>query len=59
MFENWNIQSPVYVTRKTAHDETGSVSMSLWMQLLTLILIWLNIVIWGGIGLYEAVRVMI
>lgn len=51
--------TPVYVTRKTADGYTGSLSLSIWMQLLVLLLLWFNAVIWGCVGLYEAVRVVV
>lgn len=54
-----NISMPIYVTRKTADGDTGSLSMSIWMQLLVLFLLWLNAVIWGCLGIYKAVRVVI
>ena len=47
---------PIYVTRKTAGGATGSLSLSIWMQLLAMMLIWFNVVVWAGIGLYVAVR---
>lgn len=50
---------PVYVTRKTADGKTGSLSLSIWTALLVLLLVWLNAVIWGCIGIYEAVRLVL
>lgn len=55
---NLSASTPVYVTRKSADGYTGSLSMSIWMQLLVLLLFWFNAVIWGCIGIYEAVRVV-
>lgn len=55
---NLSASIPVYVTRKTADGYTGSLSLSIWMQLLALLLVWGNGVAWGLIGLYEAVRVV-
>lgn len=49
---------PVYVTRKTANGYTGSYSLAAWMPLLAIALIWLNIVVWGCVGLYEAARIV-
>ena len=43
---------PVYVTRKTANGETGSFSLSLWMSLLALMLVWANIVLWSLFGIF-------
>lgn len=50
---------PVHVTRQTADGYTGSLTLSVWMQLLILLLVWLNAVAWGLIGLYEAARVVL
>lgn len=47
---------PVYVTRKTAHGETAEYSLSFWMTLLAMLLVWLNVVVWGVIALIEAGR---
>lgn len=42
---------PFYVTRKTAHNETGELAISVWMQLVVVLLAWLNAVCWGLYGL--------
>lgn len=44
---------PIYVTRKTAGGETMSYSLSLWMTLLVILLVWANVIVWAGYGLYE------
>jgi uncharacterized protein (DUF983 family) len=46
-----NASIPVYVTRKTASGETGSLSLSIWMGLVAMLLVWLNVVVWSVIGL--------
>jgi hypothetical protein len=51
--------APIYVTRKTADGETANYSLSIWMTLLVILLLWLNVVVWGCLGLYEAVRVIV
>jgi len=50
---------PIYVTRKDADGETGTYSLSGWAVLLAMLLIWLNIVVWGFLGLYFAVAVIL
>jgi hypothetical protein len=40
---NWTAMMPVYVTRKDAHGDTGSFSLSIWMVLLAGFLIWFNL----------------
>lgn len=47
--------TPVYVTRQTASGLTGALSLSIWMQLLVIFLVWFNIVGWGIYGLVELV----
>ena len=58
LFENMGISAPVYVTRKTADGTTGSYSLSLWMTILAMLLVWLNVVVWSVVGVVEAVRVI-
>lgn len=48
--------APIYVTRKTAHGDTGSYEITLWMSLLAVLLVWLNVVVWAVIGLIAAAR---
>lgn len=50
---------PVYVTRTDADGETGTLSMSIWMQLVVLLLAWLNAVGWSIYGLVELVSKLI
>lgn len=50
---------PIYTTRTSAAGETGSLSMSLWMALLAMLLVWANVVAWGFYGLYSVVRAVV
>jgi len=50
---------PVYVTRKDADGNTGTYSYSIWMTLLAGFVVWLNVVVWGAVGLVTAVRVIL
>lgn len=50
---------PIYVTRKSAEGETAEYSLSLWMTLVAILLVWLNVMAWGCLGLYVAVRVVL
>lgn len=50
---------PIYVTRKAASGETGSLSLSIWMPLVALLLVWLNVVLWSIVGLVAAVETLI
>jgi len=58
-FWGLNQSMPVYVTRETGNGVIASYSLSAWMTLLAIALIWLNVVIWSAIGLYEAVRIFV
>ena len=49
--------APVYVTRENADGLTASYSMSFWMTLLAMFVVWANVVVWGVIGLVYAVSV--
>jgi hypothetical protein len=46
---------PFYVTRKAADGTTGQLDASLWALLGLVALIWLNGLLWGIIGVIEAV----
>lgn len=50
--------APIYVTRKTASGETMQYDMSLWMSLVAILLVWVNVMVWGVVGLIVAVRVI-
>ena len=50
---------PVYVTRKMGNGDIVYYSMSIWMSLLVMFLAWINVVVWGVLGLYFAVRVFV
>lgn len=49
---------PIYVTRKDAGGETGTLSLSIWMPLVAMLLIWVNVIVWGVVGLVVAVEVI-
>lgn len=48
---NLRSSMPVYVTRPESDGYVASYSMSLWMTLGAMMLLWLNIVVWCLIGL--------
>lgn len=54
-----NTSLPVYVTRKTANGQTASYSCPAWMPIFAVLLFLLNVIVWGGIGLYEAGRLIV
>lgn len=56
---NLSFAAPVYVTRKNASGETGTYSLSIWMTLLAMMLIWINVVFWGIVGVVKAVEVLV
>ena len=47
---------PVYVTNKTAEGITMAYSMPVWIPLLGMLIVTLNVFLWGGIGIYEAFK---
>ncbi len=49
---------PVYTTRKSGDGYTMTYSMSAWMPFLAMFIVWLNVVVWGIIGLITAVKVV-
>jgi hypothetical protein len=49
---------PVYTTRRDGTGESATYSCSLWMTLLAGFIVWLNIIVWGLIGLAAAVVVV-
>jgi hypothetical protein len=43
---------PIYVTRPHgANKTTASYSLSLWMSILAMMLVWMNVVLWGVFGI--------
>lgn len=51
---------PIYTTRPSAGDgATATYSQSAWITFAVIWTVSLNIIAWGGIGLYEAVRFII
>lgn len=51
--------APIYVTRPTSSGTVASYSMSLWMTLLAILAIFLNVILWGTVGVIKAVEVLI
>lgn len=56
---DFGVSAPVYVTNPTAGKFIAHYSMPLWMSLLAMFLAWMNAVVWGVIGLYVAVKVVV
>jgi hypothetical protein len=56
-FKALNMSTPVYVTRKDGDGRIMSYSMSAWMTLLAMAVIWLNVVAWGIFGMVELWRI--
>lgn len=54
----WTQSLPIWVSRKTADGLTSSYSVPLWMFMLIGLITMFNLLLWGVIGLYEAVEVI-
>ena len=54
-----NISMPVYVTRKTAGGMTGQLSLNAYVALTILMLLTANALLWGGIGIYEGIKLVV
>jgi hypothetical protein len=51
---------PIYTTRQSAGDKvTCTYSQSAWITLLAQFIVFGNIILWGGIGLYEGVKFIV
>ena len=49
---------PFYVTRKTANGKTGSFSGNIYFMLFLMLLIQVNVALWGIAGIYMFFKVM-
>jgi len=54
----WFETVPVFVTRKTADDFIYHIDIPVWMTLLIALIVLINIFLWGGIGIYEAIKMI-
>jgi hypothetical protein len=50
---------PIYVTNATADGTIAYYSMPLWASLAGLLVVFFNALLWGGIGIYKAVEVIL
>jgi hypothetical protein len=56
---DWGMELPIWVSRKNADGMISQFSVPMWLFMLIGLLVVLNVVLWGGIGLYEAVTYII
>lgn len=54
----WNYPAPIFSTRKSNREEVFTVTVPTWIALMLAIIILLNILLWGGIGLWKAGEVI-
>lgn len=54
----WTTPLPIYVTRENASGEIGTFSMASYITLPAMFLFFVNVIVWGVVGLVEAVRVL-
>lgn len=57
--ELWMQELPIWVSRKDANGMISKFSVPLWLFMLIGLIVLLNFLLWGGIGIYEAIRMMI
>jgi hypothetical protein len=50
--------APVYVTRENARGEIGAYELNVWLTVAAMFVIYLNIMIWGIIGIVYAYGVI-
>jgi hypothetical protein len=55
----WTESIPIWVSRKTSTGMISSFNVSGWVFVLVGFLVLLNVLVWGFIGLYEAVMVVL
>lgn len=58
MLKGFGTPLPVYVTRPTASGVIASYELAAWMSFLVLMLLWINAVVWGLVGILTAVKVV-
>lgn len=46
---------PIYVTRENADGQIAEYTLSIWMTLLAIFVVWANLIAWGFYGLYAVV----
>jgi hypothetical protein len=51
-------QTPIWVSRKNADNMIAQFSVPLWLFMIIGSLLLLNVLVWSGIGLNEAARVI-
>lgn len=50
---------PIYVTRENANGQIAEFTLSAWMILLAMFIVWANVVLWGAYGLAAVVRALL
>ena len=58
MSNDWGFQIPIYVTRKRADGCIGAINMGAWLMMIIYLLVVLNVLSWGVLGLYFAAKVV-
>lgn len=53
-----SLSIPIHVTRKTADGTIGHWSVNAWLALVGLLLVTTNIILWGIVGVIQAVGVL-
>lgn len=52
----WTFPVPIWVSRETGDGVTSKFTVPMWLFLLIGLVVLLNVLLWGGIGLVEAVQ---
>jgi hypothetical protein len=51
----WKEQVPIFVTRPTANKTIFDINVPMWLALLLALIVLFNLLLWGGIGVFEAI----
>ena len=57
-FRRLSYPMPIWVSRPEADGMTHALKVSAWQILILWFVIFANALLWGGFGIYEAVRVI-
>jgi hypothetical protein len=55
----WNMEFPIYVTRRATNDTIGSWYVNIYVGIIMLYLGVINALLWGGIGIWKAIEVIL
>jgi hypothetical protein len=58
IYETWTYPIPIYITREGPRGQQGTITVGAWAMLPVVLLVQVNALLWGIVGIVKAIGIL-